>query len=131
MLSLLNGIWAVVIAYYEPFFAQPPHGAFPPLSIAVTGNLAGLEGALFIIGAILVLDSLISFVGLRIAFALGAVLSAAVIALVAFQWGSYETSYSGAAMLLSVACIVVDAVASRPAKVLSEQASPLNLPVFG
>jgi len=84
-----------------------------------------------VVGGTLVVASLVSFSGMRISFALGAVLSAAVLAIVALQWGDFATSDAEAAVILSVVSIALDALASRPAKALSERDSPLNLPVFG
>jgi hypothetical protein len=60
------------------------------------------------------------------------VLSAAVLVTLALTWGTpFATNDSIAAAVLSTAALLVDAVASRPSKELSERDSPLNLPVFG
>jgi hypothetical protein len=67
----------------------------------------------------------------RSSFLLGGVLSAVVVVFVALRWGVFATAYSEAAIALSVAALLVDVVASRPARALSERDSPLNLPVFG
>ena len=91
----------------------------------------GLDNALLAAGAILAIVSLVSFTGIRLTFALGAVLSAAALVVVGLTWGTYATDDSIAVAALSLAALVVDAVGSRPSKGLSEKDSPLNLPVFG
>ncbi len=83
------------------------------------------------LGGLLVVDSLVSFLGLRLSFALGALFSATLLVVVALRWGEYSTTDSAAAVVLSVCAVAVDALASRPARALSEKDSPLNLPVFG
>jgi len=83
------------------------------------------------VGGILVVDSLVSFAGVRVSFAFGAALSAVVLARLALEWSGYFAADVEIAAVLSVICIVVDAIAFRPAKGLSEKDSPLNLPVFG
>ncbi|MDA4132169.1 MAG: hypothetical protein OK454_03470 [Thaumarchaeota archaeon] len=84
-----------------------------------------------VVGAILVLASLVAIAGVRRSFILGAVLSAIVIARVALLWGTYPAADEETALALSAVTFLVDVVASRPAKGLSEKDSPLNLPVFG
>jgi hypothetical protein len=120
---------------------------FSPIRLAgsvlslVTGGVAALAAhseassslqvVLLAVGAVLAIDSLVSFAGIRASFVAGAVLSAAVLGIVAIQWGTYSGTDSAAALALSVLSVVVDAVASRPARGLSEQSNPMNLPVFG
>jgi hypothetical protein len=83
------------------------------------------------IGALLVLISLVSLAGVRVGFLLGSVFSAAIIALVLLSWGSYPLIDEASVVIVSIGTLVIDAVASRPARGLSEKDSPLNLPVFG
>jgi hypothetical protein len=138
-LSLLNGAFAAIIAY----------GGFIPVPIAClpspppgSANCAGapyffgiaspeLQGTLLFVGVILIIDAVVSFAGVRASFVLGAILSAVVLALFAVSWGGPAANFSEAAVVLSVATILVDALASRPSRGLSERDSPLNLPVFG
>ncbi|MGH9919387.1 MAG: hypothetical protein ACRD6W_11055, partial [Nitrososphaerales archaeon] len=91
----------------------------------------GLDNALLAAGAILAIVSLVSFTGIRLTFALGAILSTAVLLVVGLTWGTYPTDDSIAVAGLSLAALVMDAVGSRPSRGLSEKDSPLNLPVFG
>lgn len=90
-----------------------------------------LETVLLAAGVLLAVVSLVSFTGLRVTFALGAVLSAAALVTVGLTWGTYPTMDSTAVAALSVVALVTDSVGSRPSKGLSEKDSPLNLPVFG
>ncbi len=117
VLSLLNGAWAIYIHYYG-------------LSTQVTSApVATIWVA--VVGGILVVDSLISLVGVRVSFAFGAALSAVVLARVALEWSGYVAAEVEVAAVLSVISIVLDIIAFRPAKGLAEKDSPLNLPVFG
>ena len=90
-----------------------------------------MDSLLLAAAAVLALVSLVSFTGIRLTFVLGAVLSAAVLVAVGLTWGTYPTGDSTAAAGLSLVALMVDAVASRASKGLSEKDSPLNLPVFG
>jgi hypothetical protein len=134
-LSLLAGGWATFVAYYGTNSVSPCppfstcilelQGSFGPLSPSE------LQGALFVVGAILAIDALVSFADIRSSFIVGSVLSTAVLAIIALQWGAYSDAYSMAAVVLASLAVVADFVASRPAKALSEQSNPMNLPVFG
>jgi hypothetical protein len=86
---------------------------------------------LAVVGAILVLASLVSIARVRRSFIFGAILSAIVIARVALLWGTYPAADEETTVALAAVTFLVDLVASRPAKGLSEKDSPLNLPVFG
>jgi hypothetical protein len=134
VLSLVTGSWATFVAYYGANSTScPPFSA----CILELGGGSGpaspseLQGALFIVGAVLAIDSLVSFAGVRASFIVGAVLSVAVLAIVALQWGAYSSTESASVLVLSLLAIVADAVASRPVRGLSEQSNPMNLPVFG
>ena len=137
MLSLINGAWAAVIAYsgFVPVATQclpsqkPAFCAGAPYYFGISSP--ELQGALLLVGIILVIDALVSFAGVRVSFMLGTVLSAVVLALFALSWGGPRAWVSEVAVVLSVATILVDALASRRSRGLSEKDSPLNLPVFG
>jgi hypothetical protein len=116
VLSVLNGALAVYIHY---------SGGVATATTSVSTTW------LAVVGGVLVVDSLVSFAGVRMSFAVGAALSAVVLALVALQWGSYVATDAEVAAVLSAICIALDAIAFRPARGLSEKDSPLNLPVFG
>jgi len=130
-LSLLNGAWAAYIAYYHANTLQPCSHSGCPGAPGFGISSPELQGALLVIGVILAIDALVSFVGIRASFIIGAILSASVLAIVAVLWGTYSGTDSAVALVLSVLALVVDAVASRPSQGLSEKDSPLNLPVFG
>jgi hypothetical protein len=119
------GLWAV----YVSRFVAPL-----PLCFPCSPSLGGFHNAdpwLGVVGAILVLASLVSVAGVRRSFILSAVLSAIIIARVALLWGSYPAIDEATTLALSAVTLLVDVVASRPSKALSEKDSPLNLPVFG
>ena len=124
-LSLLTGAWAIYIHYYGLAARVTLVAGAPccPLSVATVW--------VAVVGGILVVDSLISFAGVRISFAFGAALSAVLLARIALEWSGYVAADVEAAAALCVVSIVLNAIAFRPAKGLSEKDSPLNLPVFG
>ena len=74
--------------------------------------------------------SLVSIAGVRRGFILGAILSAIIIARVALLWGTYPAADEETTLALAAVALLVDVVASRPTKGLSEKNSPLKLPVF-
>jgi hypothetical protein len=133
VLSLASGSWAAFVAYYGANTVSCPPFSTCILEQGGSGPLSAsdLQAGLFIVGALLALDALVSFAGVRASFLLGAVLSAVVLVVVAFQWGTYSSADSSVAVALSVLALLVDAVASRPARGMSEQTNPMNLPVFG
>jgi hypothetical protein len=135
VLSLLAGSWATFVAYYGTNSVSPCL-PFSTCIVELQGaptavSPSELQGALFIVGAVLALDALVSFAGIRVSFIVGSVLSTVILAIVAVQWGTYSDNDALAAVALSVLAVVADVVASRPAKALSEQSNPMNLPVFG
>lgn len=135
LLSLLAGAWTTFVAYYGTNSVSPCL-PFSTCIVELQGGYGSLspselQSALFIVGAVLVIDALISFAGMRATFILGSVLSTTVLAILAIQWGTYSVTYSMAALVLSLLAVVADFAASRPARALSEQNNPMNLPVFG
>ena len=127
VLSLLAGSWASFVAYYGTNSVSP----CLPFSTCIVELQGEMQGALFIVGAVLALDALVSFAGIRVSFIVGSVLSTVILAIIAFQWGTYSDTDAIAAIVLSLLAVVADVVASRPARALSEQSNPMNLPVFG
>jgi hypothetical protein len=99
--------------------------------VAYSGTSSNLQAALLAVGAVLAIDSLVSFAGIRASFIVAALLSAGVLAIIAIQWGTYPSTDSAGVLALSAVSLVVDFVASRPVRGLSEQSNPMNLPVFG
>jgi hypothetical protein len=131
IIGLIVGVLAAFIVISGPASSSCPG---PGVCIGPTAPSAWnpeMQSALLAAGVILAMVSLVSFTGFRLTFILGAALSAAVLASVALTWGTYVTDDSIAAAGLSLVGLVVDAMASRPSRGLSEKDSPLNLPVFG
>ena len=91
-----------------------------------------LQASVPMVGVILVLDSLVCFIGFRRAFMVGGALSAMVAAIVLYNWaGLYGGVAWAALVILSLLSLIFDLLALRPREQLKEQANPLNLPVFG
>jgi hypothetical protein len=125
-LGIVTGLWAIYVSRFVT-----PLPLCSPCSPPVLADFHNADPWLGVVGAILVLASLVSIAGVRMGFLLGAALSAIIIARVALLWGSYPAADEEAAIALSVVTLLIDVVASRPSKGLSEKDSPLNLPVFG
>ena len=125
--SILGAATAALAIYIQYSNVVPPCSA--PCNPGVGG--IGSPTYLAVIGAILLLDSLVSFTGFRATFILAAVLSAVLLLRVLLVWNDFPSADSASVAILSIVTIAVDAVASRPAKALSEKDSLLNLPVFG
>ena len=121
--NLLVGLWAIAVAWmFGPAYACPSGGCPVPI----------LQGAVPIVGIVLVLDALVCFVGLRSAFVAGGVLSAVVAAVTALDWsGQGGVGAWAGLVVLSLASVVLDFLAFRHRGQLGEQANPMNLPVFG
>jgi len=132
VIGLVDGVVAAFMVILGPVpgpLCQGPGICIGPTQQPIPS--AGLDHVLLAAGVLLAVVSLVSFTGIRLTFALGAVLSAAALVVVGLTWGTYPTDDSIAVAGLSLAALVVDAVASRASKGLSEKDSPLNLPVFG
>jgi hypothetical protein len=132
VIGLVDGVLAAFMVILGP--VRGPLCEGPGICIGPTSQSAPnpeLETVLLAAGVILAVVSLVSFTGLRVTFALGAVLSAAALVAVGLTWGTYPTDGSVAVAGLSLAALVIDVVGSRPSRGLSEKDSPLNLPVFG
>jgi hypothetical protein len=138
VVSLINGAWAIFFSLYAPqratLCALPcvtaPASAAGPIGPFHT-SVSEVQLVLLALGAVLAIDSLVSFAGLRVSFILGAVLSAAVLLIQVAEWGTFSTDDATVAVVVSALALLADAVASRPSRGLSEKDSPLNLPVFG
>jgi len=128
LLGIVSGLWAVYVSkFVKPSLLCSPCSPAPGLG----SNLHLADPWIGVVGGILVLASLVSIAGVRMSFMLGAILSAIIIARVGLLWGTYPVTDEATTLALSAAACLVDAVASRPSKGLSEKDSPLNLPVFG
>lgn len=128
VLGLVSGTWAAYIAFLALNAPEScPNGGCPASMV----GLVPYSQWQVVVGVALVIVSLVSFTGRRPTFVVGAVLSAAVLATLAITWGTYVTNDSISAIVLSLASLAVDSVASRSSRELSERDSPLNLPVFG
>jgi hypothetical protein len=119
VLGLVTGGWTLYVVFFGE--STLPRGT----------SLSSASDIFMAVGAALVVVSLVSFSGIRASFLVGAVLSGAVLVMTVSNWSDFPASDSGVALAVSAITIVLDVVASRPARGLSEKDSPLNLPVFG
>ncbi|HEV2389104.1 MAG TPA: hypothetical protein VGS04_00105 [Nitrososphaerales archaeon] len=132
IVGFVDGVVAAFMVILGPVqgpVCQGPGVCIGPMQLPIPN--AELDTVLLAAGVVLAIVSLVSFTGLRVTFALGAILSAAALLTVGLTWGTYPTDDSIAVAGLSLVALVTDAVGSRPSRGLSEKDSPLNLPVFG
>lgn len=90
-----------------------------------------LQALLPWIGVLLVLDSIACFVGFRLAFPVGGLLSVAIAAIALFDSGGLTVGLYASLGLVSLVALVLDLIVMRSRRGLSEQGNPMNLPVFG
>ncbi len=121
-------MWTLLIGYLSlPRLVAGPSCPIPCL----TASGYDLSPLLLASGIVLLVDSAICFAGLRPAFALAAGLSGFSAILVVIQSGTLLALYPLASVLLAAAAVVLDILAARFRPRVSEQAHPMNLPVFG
>ena len=114
LVSLLDAVLGVVVAFTGTF----------------SSVYAGLPVVLFWVSIVLFVASLPCIYGVHYAFPVAAILSA-VLAMDAPVVLSGSIVEEVALTALSVAAIAMDVLAFRSTTTLSEQANPMNLPVFG
>ena len=127
-LSVISGLWTAYIALVAltATYNCPVHGC--PASLFAFVPYAQVQA---VAGGALAVVAVVSLARPRPAFLAGAALSAVALVALALAWGTYTSQDAYVAAALSILSLVVDAVASRPSRALSERDSPLNLPVFG
>ncbi|MDG6949716.1 MAG: hypothetical protein JRM77_07715 [Nitrososphaerota archaeon] len=121
--NFLTGMWVAIAGWgFGPSLLCPRSGCPIP----------ALQGAVPVLGVILVLDALVCYIGFRSAFMVGGALSAIVAAIALYNWaGHYGGEAWTSLVVLSLMSLVFDLLALRPREQLKEQANPMNLPVFG
>ncbi len=126
--SLISGVWAAYVALVAltATYMCPLNGCPPSLFEFVPYSQAQA-----VAGGALAVAAVVSLAMPRPALLAGAALSAVALGAVALAWGAYTLQDATVSAALSTVSLVVDAVASRPSRGLSERESPLNLPVFG
>ena len=92
---------------------------------------AGSQLLVSALGVVLVLDSLACLYGANVAFAGAAVVSAFLVFTFLVGWGGEFTGLKLATLLIAFLNILLSTIAFRSSTGLSEQANPMNLPVFG
>jgi hypothetical protein len=114
LLGLVDSLAGVFLAYTTPFDSL----------------YAALTGYLFWLSVILFLVSLACLYGIHYAYPVAAALSV-IVALDGYFATDYPVSVVWGFVALSVVAAIANLVAYRSAPELSEQANPMNLPVFG
>ena len=135
-LTAAEGIWTMYVAL-EPV-------KIAPISCGVNGcpglQLSGLlGGAALVLAVLLLLDGAVGIWGARYAYTAGAVLSAVLLVLLfwvawvdsGYPYLSAVVSYCEVGIALAAVALVADALGGRGGAGISEQANPMNLPVFG
>jgi hypothetical protein len=118
--SLADGAWGIVLGAYLA-------GAY--LQTDVSTGSAAVYYPIVIVGAILILDSMLCFLGFTSAFYLSAILA---VAMLAFEPGGFGlNSLFISSILLAIVTVSLDAFAATRKKYVAEENHPLNLPVFG
>ncbi|MDG7008727.1 MAG: hypothetical protein JRN06_10910 [Nitrososphaerota archaeon] len=132
-LTVLEAVWALY-----SYFGVGPNSC--PLGGCPGPQLSPLYGdATIILAVIVLIDGAVGLWGAGLAYTAGAVLSAALLALTAYAtWVDLGYPYlsgevEGGVVGCSVALLALagNILASRSQSGLSEQANPMNLPVFG
>lgn len=133
---LIEGIWAAHVAltdYLTVAMACPFNGC----PGAAVGGVLG--DAVMVLGVLLILDGAVGVWGARSAYWGGVALSAAFLAGMAYvAWAdsaysflSYAVRDAEIGVALALVALAVNVLATRAGGGISEQANPMNLPVFG
>lgn len=134
-LTVLDSLWVFYLVYAAEtvMINCPANGCPGP-------NFGGayLDIA-FVLAAVLLVDGLLGLWGAQWAYSAGAVLSAVLLLMLGYEaWASMPYAYlaneaymAAAGAGISALALVLNTVASRSRVGLSEQANPMNLPVFG
>ncbi len=132
-LTMVEGV-ALFFAYFDyPTTSCPPHGCLGPGFIP-TYSIFSL-----VLAALLLVVGLLGLWGASFAYPLGAVLSGAALLLTAYtvlvvQGYGYLSTASYDAIIgvaFALVALIVNVEAIRSKSGISEQANPMNLPVFG
>ena len=132
-LTVLEAVWAIYIQFAVTAVACPLNGCPGPQFSPLISQLA------LLLGVILLVDGLLGVWGSWFAFPTGALLSAILLLIMGYAaWAdsgyAYLIAESNQALVgagLAVLALVTNVLATRTKNRLSEQANPMNLPVFG
>jgi hypothetical protein len=124
-LNVVSGAWAVALDFLFPNTSACPLNGCPIATSAVKITVP-------ILGIMLLVDGLVGLYGLRLAFSLGGILSAVIGAIVLYEWaGQNPGAVATGLVVVSFLGVIADLLAINARGGLSEQANPMNLPVFG
>lgn len=135
---MVEGIWAAYVS-----LTPTPPVEFCPAGVPCPGPTFSQSGVFVLLmmacAVLLVLDGLLGLWGAWFAYPVGAVVSAALLATTGYAyWSDSAVSYMASwtinelvAAVVSAVGLTTNAVAWRVRSAISEQANPMNLPVFG
>ena len=127
-------IGAVVGLFCVVEYSLSCHGVTPLGSACSAEPIAppGNDGIAFaLLAVILVLASLGTYVGPRALFYISALVGAFIDLVEALNYSSIDTEWLGATALVVTVSVILSILAARQRSGVSEQANPMNLPVFG
>jgi hypothetical protein len=119
LVGVLDGLWAVGGAYFDGV----GNAGCTPGGCGPSPFLIGL-------GALVLLSSVVCFFGPKLVFYSTAILSILLFGLILGSSNLNDLGADGALVLTALA-FVTSVLATRRSTEVSEQANPMNLPVFG
>jgi hypothetical protein len=124
-LNIVSGAWAVALYFVFPKTSTCPVNGCPIATSAV-------KIAIPLLGITLLIVGLVGLYGLRLAFSLGGIFSAVIGVVVLYEWaGRNPGEVATGLVVVSFLAVVANLLAINTRGGLSEQANPMNLPVFG
>lgn len=121
-LFFMTGVWATVASWGFGASNMCPATGCP---------MPALQEAVPFMGILLILVSFASIIGPRAVFTLGGAVSALVAAITLYNWAGQSSDAFAALTVLSLLSLIFSLLALRSRRSLTEQANPMNLPVFG
>ncbi len=91
----------------------------------------GLQTVIAILGALLIIDALVIFAGVRLALGVGGLLSAAFAVVFLFEWAGQTSPVHAALTAIVLLALIVNIMAMRTRKKLPAGSHPMDMPVFG
>ena len=106
-------------------------GALGAYAGFVSSAPEGNQTLLGSLGVLLILTSLVCFYGANLAFAGSAVLAGIMFLVALISWSGDFSGLEWATLILAIIAVALGMLAFRSTQDISEQANPMNLPVFG
>ncbi len=107
-------------------------GILPDSGCPASGCSSALVQTVFVIlGILLVIDGLVCFVGFRLAFPAGGLLSVLVAGVVLFEWAGQVAPFHEALAIIALLALIADLLVMRSKSKLPAGSHPMDMPVFG